>query len=630
MVRLPPAAVALAALVPSCCYLLTASAYGYWLDAGEFVAAAVDLGIAHPPGHPLHALLGKLATLVPLGPLAARVAALSALTAGAASAFLCVAIARTLHAGGDLPRRLAVPISLGATWLVAGSHALWLQAVRPEVYALQAALSALVLERTVAFGTGRAATRAPLTAALALGLALTNHHFLALLLVPALLPMAASLLRPVARRRLLTATGAGLLGLSVYVYLPLRAAAHPTPNLGAPTTLERIYWVVSAQVFRKSMDGDAPSPWSQRLVDVLLALGESVHLGVIFALGGLYLLARRPEGRTLAWIWGSTLVVTVLARAQLGFVAGNPDALGYLAPALMAVAALAASLVGRLASALTAPRAAPVATLLAIASLVVGLAQFPRNAAASSLSRFTQTDTFAQALGGDAPPRSVLLLHSPGSVFQLWWRRVAQGERPDVVGVPVPFLHYPGMTDALTRRAPELSPLLDRGEEGALAADPLRRLALRRPVLIEPDVRVPPRLYPLLLPEGNFLRVAPGASAAQRVRAAVAHRRLVDRLYRRLGDGAREAATRERLLWSHYCQALYFMGTGQRAAAARSIERALAIEPRAVPLPTMREAVRRAGGEPMDVAPFMSAIEQPSPSHQTPTGPAQRGAAPSE
>jgi hypothetical protein len=602
--------VALAALVPSCCYLLTASGHGYWLDAGEFVAAAANLGIAHPPGHPLHSLLGKLATLVPLGSIAARVAALSALMAGAASGLTCIAIGRTLQAGGELPLRLTVPIAVGATWLVAGSHGFWFQAVRPEVYALQAALSALVLERAVAFAAGQAGVGAALAAALALGLALTNHHFLALLLVPALLPMSAALLRPAARAAGIAAAGAGVLGLSVYLYLPLRAAALPTPNLGAPTTLERIYWVVSAQAFRKSVGGLDPAPWHQHLIDVLLALGESVHLAVVFALGGLYLLARRRDGRGLAWVWGSTLVVTIAARASLGFVAGNPDALGYLAPTLMAVAALAASLVGRVAGALTAPRVAPVAVLLAVASLVVGLAQFPRNAAASSLAGFTQTDTFGGALGGDAPPRSVVLLHSPGSVFQHWQRQAEEGSRPDVTAVPMPFLHYPGMVDAIAGQAPELATLLAGGEDSALQAAPLRELWRRRPVLIEPDVRVPQRLYPLLVPDGILLRVAPDASPALRMRAAGAHARVVDRLYARLGDGANEPVTRERLLWSHYCHALYFMGTGLRVAAERCIERALAIEPRAVPLPTMREAVRRPGRGPMDVAPFMSAIEQ--------------------
>src|SRR5262245_45487285 len=60
----------LAVGVPLCAYLLSASGQSYWLDAGEFVAAAVDLDIAHPPGHPLTALWAKPFTWLPLGPIA--------------------------------------------------------------------------------------------------------------------------------------------------------------------------------------------------------------------------------------------------------------------------------------------------------------------------------------------------------------------------------------------------------------------------------------------------------------------------------------------------------------------------------------------------------------------------------
>src|SRR5215471_13052444 len=56
---------------------------GYWftfarnvtlVDSGELILAAAELGVAHPPGTPLHSLLGHLFTLIPLGSIAARVA----------------------------------------------------------------------------------------------------------------------------------------------------------------------------------------------------------------------------------------------------------------------------------------------------------------------------------------------------------------------------------------------------------------------------------------------------------------------------------------------------------------------------------------------------------------------------
>ncbi|MEE8640571.1 MAG: DUF2723 domain-containing protein, partial [bacterium] len=37
------------------------------LDSGEFLGVAATLGVAHPTGYPLYALLGQLATFFPWG-----------------------------------------------------------------------------------------------------------------------------------------------------------------------------------------------------------------------------------------------------------------------------------------------------------------------------------------------------------------------------------------------------------------------------------------------------------------------------------------------------------------------------------------------------------------------------------
>ena len=60
--RVRNASFALAVLVPLAAYVATLSGAGFWLDAGELTAAAVDLDIAHPPGHPLASLVGHAAT----------------------------------------------------------------------------------------------------------------------------------------------------------------------------------------------------------------------------------------------------------------------------------------------------------------------------------------------------------------------------------------------------------------------------------------------------------------------------------------------------------------------------------------------------------------------------------------
>jgi len=139
----------------------------YWLDSSEFAAAAFELGIAHPPGHPLEMLVGKALALVPLGSVALRVGLASALCGAAAAALVALAGAEAARRVGTAIAELGkatagargaaaagapgvAPLGAGPSaiiGLIAGllyclGHAAVLQAIRPEVYALHALLVA--------------------------------------------------------------------------------------------------------------------------------------------------------------------------------------------------------------------------------------------------------------------------------------------------------------------------------------------------------------------------------------------------------------------------------------------------------------------------------------------------------
>src|SRR5512147_2414648 len=188
---------AIAAGVPLACWIATISLHDYWLDSGEFVAEGVELGIAHPPGHPLEALVGNLVALVPLGSLSFRVSLASALCATVATAFLFRAIDTTVRATGVTRGAVRVPLALGATWLASCAPGWWWQAVRPEVYALHAMLACVAIERVVALEARwpTSDVRPAYVGALAIGLALANHHYLAVLLLPAFAPTLARIYR---------------------------------------------------------------------------------------------------------------------------------------------------------------------------------------------------------------------------------------------------------------------------------------------------------------------------------------------------------------------------------------------------------------------------------------------------
>ncbi len=634
--------VALASGVPFLGYMLTASAHGYWLDAGEFIAASVNLGIAHPPGQPLAALLGRLFAMLPLGPLGLRVALASAALAACAAAALFCAIHTTVAAMGERRRWVSIPLSVGATWYVAGAYSWWFQAVRPEVYALQAALICLAVERTVALEAAWPTrdARPLVTAGLALGLSLANHHFLAVLALPALLPVTARVLRSRGPKPIVQACAAGLLGLALYLYLPVRTTADPLPNLGAPGDWSRIFWVISAQAFQKNVGSGAPQPMSERYADVAVVLWNDLFFCLIIALGGAYVVLRTAGARRIGLCWILLLGSNAIARAWLGFIRSNPDAMGYLLPSFAALAALLAAFV----TALLAPlggREAPGALLLSeepgsldrfvgilstparrrsaaafmVALLVatLGLAQIHHNSSQASLNGFHARDDLDDLRRRELPPRAVVLAHDPGTIFSHWGGQGEDGLRPDVTLVPIPFLTYPGMVDNLIKKNPELSDLLrEHLLHGELKLDPLQTLAALRPLLVEMDVRLPQELYRTMVPAGLFYLVLSGGITSVDERAgARAQRAAYWRLYGRIGRERTEAITRKRLIWHHFTDALYYLGIGDLDSARVALRMARKIEPSDRVLNAMAEAAADAEGKgSVDIGPFIRQLHE--------------------
>ncbi len=199
-------------------------------DAGELVAVAHSLGVAHPPGYPLWTLLAKLFTLVPLGSIAWRVAWLSALGMAAAAALIFASVADATgndDNDGDVD---AAGLAGGvvAAGLFAFSPTVWAYAVGAEVFALHCFFVALLCRLALAWERTRE-PRVATAIVFATGLGLTNHHTLVLHAAPILAWLLwtgrRELLTP---GRLATLAGAGLLGLTPYAYLVL-AGVGPSP-----------------------------------------------------------------------------------------------------------------------------------------------------------------------------------------------------------------------------------------------------------------------------------------------------------------------------------------------------------------------------------------------------------------
>jgi hypothetical protein len=628
-------ALTLAGFVPFFAYVATASGFAFWLDSGELLAAGVDLDIAHPPGHPLAALVARAFAYLPIGPLAFRVAVGQASCAAIGAMFFHRALVTTLRAQGVRHDLVVLPTALGATWLATLSYGYWLQAVRPEVYALEAMLLAIVIERVIALEARWPTLElTPLYhAGLALGLGLANHHFMAFLTVPAILPTIARVARARGPRPIAIFAGAVALGLATYVYLPIRAATHPPIDLGHPTDLSSFFWVVSARAYQHT-HAIQSDPLGIRVVEVILAIAEDLNVvTILVSLVGAYVLVRAAGARRIGLVWIATALFGSLGRAMLGFVRGNPDALGYLMPTVMAIVALAASFVGAVTVLLSAdadeeaaprganvraagpkPERAPlVGVVLALVALGAGAWQLRVGAASASLRSFTATDAFDGPRYRDLPTRAVVVAYGPQTAFRHFAERTVEASRPDVTILPMPFLGYPGVVDALIEREPSLAGTL-RGYliEGELRQPDVQSLAAERPLLVEMDPRVPISLVETIVPTGLLYGVEPaGAADTDVARGARVREAILERLYADLGDQVGTSReTREQLVWLHYMDAIFFARVGAREAAQASVARGLALAPEAAELLALRAALAEGEG-PIDVTPFLVASPAP-------------------
>ena len=171
------AALAAAALGPLALYTATLPRTVVLEDDGLFLMAGVHLGVAHPPGYPLHTLIVHLLTRLPFG----EPAFLGHLSSAVLGALACGAVyvcARLL--------RVTPGSALAAAWLFGVSEQFWSQAIVTEVYTLNALLFFTVYALLL-YGARHPRRRWPLVAAaVAWGAGVANHWPLMVLATPGL------------------------------------------------------------------------------------------------------------------------------------------------------------------------------------------------------------------------------------------------------------------------------------------------------------------------------------------------------------------------------------------------------------------------------------------------------------
>ncbi|MHB8077768.1 MAG: glycosyltransferase family 117 protein [Candidatus Krumholzibacteriia bacterium] len=534
---------ALAALAVAVYARTLAPTTGYF-DSGEFIAAAHTLGIPHQPGTPLYVLLGRCFDLLLFRLSTARAVNFMSALSGALGVLLAclivVEIARRSGLGDGWPVRAGGLV--GALFLLL-SDAWWANSVEAEVYALSGCAVALLTWLALRWHAARRAAGSDallhlilyllgLGVGLHLGVLLAAPAVFALVLsardrrlpavdlltvgggvslfllstqtradTPLLVLLAGYAVFVVARARAgrpfaLIGSAFFLLGLSVHLFMLIRAGLDPALNQGQPDNLAALLSCLRREQYpplnpfvRQAPLGGQIAAYYQALLRQFTFLGDgggalpriAVVLGpLLLAATGLWHGVRRAR----PWIW--LLVAGYLANADLlnlwlNFTSHEVRARDYFYSNGFLFAAIliglgAAAVLRRLAGPGPETTRAPRAVAYAAAGLMLAAAALPllvpghpkwrrHDRSGDWIARDYAWNTLV-TLDRDA----ILVTNADNDTFPLWYLQQVEEFRRDVTVFNLQLAELPWYVGQLRRRDPDLPLSLSDRRLGELAA----------------------------------------------------------------------------------------------------------------------------------------------------------------
>jgi len=403
------------AAFPLLVYALGACRTVYVGDSGDLLTAISVLGIPHPSGYPLYVLAAKAWSLVFFFlPLPLSVSLLSAACGAAA----CAVLYRAARESGvdTLP-------AAAAAWLFAFAPSVWAEANIQRVYTLNALFVALALRLGLRWSR-ESRDRDLVAAAFVCGLGASNH--LEMGVVGLAVGVFALISRPAILRRwklLGTCAGVAILGLLPYVYLPLRARAHPLLDWGHPVTPRSFAAVVLREGFWGRAWIRGPDDFLPILKDYAHSLlTESAWVGAVLAVIAVASARRRgwPVGLPLL-VMAANLVVLALHGSRSDLFIWHR----YYIPSYLCLALLAAWGWQTLAEMASRP-------ILAVASLLPPLALLVIGWRPNDRSRYRIGEDYSRQLLATLPPGSQLIASDDNILFVLMYLNLGEQVRPDV------------------------------------------------------------------------------------------------------------------------------------------------------------------------------------------------------
>ncbi len=406
-------------------------------DSGEMIAASFNLGLPHPPGYPLFDLLGNLFSRLPVGTVAFRFGLMSSLMILFSLTFILktgVELAVRFKLDQKGLRYLRETLLILAALCFLSCRTVFTQSLsaKGSIYTLTLLLISVLIWIRVSDGKG---SRAGYLAWFLWGLGLANHWQTVILLTPFMVFFMFS--SRWTFKEMVWACFLPVVGLSLYLYLPLRAALAAQPFWGFPLQWTEFKWVV----FRQLVAGEEMQIHPLSFYgEGLAAIFQSYQVwmpGIFLAATAGFWVVYRLE-KSLFWNF-LTLLLPIVAALVAVHEANNLYLMPvYLLPLSGLVVLL--SFVGLFwllaRGGLLFQKT--VAVILLLFSIFWCWSCFD----GESRNRYALAEDFGVNVLKCLPKGAVLLADGDNYVMPLWYAKYVDRLRPDVIVEPTVFLYH--------------------------------------------------------------------------------------------------------------------------------------------------------------------------------------------
>ncbi|HVZ81973.1 MAG TPA: DUF2723 domain-containing protein [bacterium] len=425
-------------------------------DSGEMVAAAVGLGIPHPPGYPWVVLLGHIMNWLPVGTPAFR---MNLLSEGLLLAAVWVSFPLLNSLRGKEPSLAsAFRDRIFFVLLLFSIHAFVAQALTAKgvVYALNLFLVCLLMRvgSSDRSGTGTVGATMFLWA-----IGMANHWQTMVLWSPLVVWNWGRWGKWPGLRILLVGSVLGIVGLSVYLLLPLRAIQDCVPSWGYPVHPSLFYWVLSRKLVSQVEHWVQPFDfYSKSFLEMVRFFARGVFpllvpMGVV-GIGWLFYKRKTWFWKTLLWA-GPVLMGVLLI---------HEDQNTYLVPVYLVSISVALALLAVVGLRCFEDRVKEKRGILFF-FLGMGLALLVWDGSvlrAEDKMGYLLASDFGVNVLQDLPRGSVLLAEGDPYVMSVWYQRIAEKRREDVIFEPAVFLVHGWGWKQLADQSPGIAALVRR------------------------------------------------------------------------------------------------------------------------------------------------------------------------